>query len=76
LAKSLERSRYAAGAGFDIEGKRYQRVNLTNIRSVILGDRWGGELKISGNAVRVMTTHNGPADDGARPPFTIMAERP
>jgi hypothetical protein len=66
----------AAGAGFDIEGKRYQRINLTNIRSVILGDRWEGELRISGNAVKVITTRNGPADDSARAPFTIMAERP
>lgn len=66
----------AAGSGFDIEGKIYQRINLTNIRSVILGDRWQGELKISGNAVRVMTTRNGPADDSARAPYTIMAERP
>jgi ribosomal protein L28 len=46
----------AAAAGIDIEGKRYQRINLTNIRTVILGDRWQGELKISGSAVRVITT--------------------
>jgi hypothetical protein len=43
-----------AGAGFDIEGKRYQRINLTNIRSVVLGDRWQGELRISGNAVKII----------------------
>ena len=66
----------ADAAGFDDEGKRYQRINLTNIRSVILGDRWQGDLKISGNTVRVMTTRNGPADEHARPPFTIIAERP
>ena len=66
----------AAGAGFDIDGRGYQRINLTNIRSVILGDRWAGELKVSGNAVGVITTRNGPADDSARPPFTIIAERP
>jgi len=66
----------AAGAGFDLEAERYQRINLTNIRSVILGDRWAGELKVSGNAVRVITTRNGPADDSARAPFTIIAERP
>ncbi len=66
----------AVGAGFDLEGKRYQRINLTNIRSVSLGDRWQGELKTSGNAVRVITTRNGPADDSARAPYTIIAERP
>ncbi|HEX4411795.1 MAG TPA: hypothetical protein VH206_23730 [Xanthobacteraceae bacterium] len=66
----------AAGAGFDSDGKRYQRINLTNIRSAILGDRWQGELKISGNAIRVITKRNGPGDAGARAPYTITAERP
>jgi hypothetical protein len=65
-----------AGAGFDLDGKRYPRINLTNIRSVVLGDRWQGEVKISGNTIRVMTTHNRAGDDGARAPYTIKAERP
>ena len=65
----------AAARGYDIEGKVYQRINLTNVRSVILGDRWEGELKISGNAIRIITTKNGPADDSARAPETITAER-
>jgi hypothetical protein len=62
--------------GFDADGKRYQRINLTNLRSVILGDRWEGEVKISGNAVRVTTTRNGPASAESRAPVTITAERP
>lgn len=66
----------AAAWGFDSDGKRYQRIDLTNIRSIILGDRWEGDVKISGNAVRVTTTRNGPADKSARAPFTIVAERP
>jgi hypothetical protein len=66
----------AAARGYDIEGKVYQRINLTNVRSVILGDRWEGELKISGNAITIITTRNGPADDSARPPVTIIAQRP
>lgn len=66
----------APGWGFDLDGKRYQRINLTNIRSVSLGDRWQGELKIFGNAVRVITSRNGPADDSARAAYTIMAQRP
>ena len=66
----------AAARGYDIEGKVYQRINLTNVRSVILGDRWEGELKISGNAIEIITTRNGPADDSPRPPVTITAERP
>jgi hypothetical protein len=66
----------AAARGYDIEGKVYQRINLTNVRGVILGDRWEGELKISGNAIKIITTRNGPADDSARAPVTITAERP
>jgi hypothetical protein len=66
----------AAARGYDIEGKVYQRINLTNVRSVILGDRWEGGLKISGNAIKIVTTRNGPADDSARAPVTITAERP
>ena len=66
----------ATAWGFDLEGKRYQRIDLTDIRRIILGDRWEGEVKISGNTVRVATTRSGPADDSARAPFTIIAERP
>ena len=65
-----------AAHGYDIEGKVYQRINLINVRSVILGDRWEGELKISGNAIKIVTTRNGPADESARPPVTIIAQRP
>jgi hypothetical protein len=61
---------------FDSDGKRTQRINLTNLRSVTLGDRWEGEVKISGNTIRVTTTRGGPANDGARAPLTITAERP
>ena len=65
----------AAASAFDNDGKRYRRVNLTNIRSVALGDRWEGEVKIMGNAVRVTTTR-GPAGGEARTPLTVTAERP
>jgi hypothetical protein len=66
----------AAARGFDNDGKIYQRINLTNIRSVILGDRWEGELKIAKNDITIITTRNGPADDSARAPVTITATRP
>ncbi len=66
----------AAARAFDDDGKRYQRINLTNIRSVALGDRWVGDVSISKNSIRIVTTRNGPADDSARPPLTITAERP
>ena len=61
---------------FDSDGKRTRRINLTNLRSVALGDRWDGEVKISGNTIRVTTTRGGPANDGARAPLIITAERP
>jgi hypothetical protein len=66
----------AAAMGIDSDGKRYQRINLTNIRSAALGDRWDGEVKISGNAIRVTTSRNGPANDSARAPLALTAERP
>jgi hypothetical protein len=65
-----------SATGFDTDGKRYQRINLSNLRSVILGDRWEGEVKILGNAVRVTTTRNGPANADPRAVTTIMAQRP
>jgi hypothetical protein len=66
----------APATGIDLDGKRYQRINLTNIRSVVLGDRWDGEVKISGNVIQVITTRDGPANAGARAPLTLTAERP
>jgi hypothetical protein len=66
----------AAGSAFDNDGKRYPRVNLTNIRSVALGDRWEGEVKITGNAVHVTSTGGGPAGGKAGSALTVTAERP
>jgi hypothetical protein len=66
----------APATGFDNEGKRYRRINLTNIRSVALGDRWEGEVKTSGNTIRVTTTRDGPAGGSARAPLVVTAERP
>ncbi len=70
----------AGARAFDNDGKVYTRINLTNIRSVALGDRWNGEVSIAKNAIHVVTTRNGPADDGARAPkkapMTIEAKRP
>jgi hypothetical protein len=67
----------AAAHAFDSDGKLYDRINLTNIRSVPLGDRWNGEIKIDKNTIRVITTRKGPADDsGKRETKTIEAKRP
>jgi hypothetical protein len=64
-----------AAHALDLDGKAYQRINLTNLRSIVLGDRWEGDFKISGNEIKVITTRNGPADASARPPLTIIAQR-
>jgi hypothetical protein len=66
----------AAARGFDLEGKLYRRINLTALRSVILGDRWEGEVSIAHNAVGIVTTRRGPADADTRTTKTIAAERP
>jgi hypothetical protein len=40
---------------FDEDGSTYVRLDLTLVRTVILGDRWEGDVKISGNSVRIVT---------------------
>jgi len=67
----------AATKAFDLEGKVYDRINLTVLRSVILGDRWDGAAEISGNAIEITTTRRGPADNsGPTSKVTIEAARP
>jgi hypothetical protein len=66
-----------AARGFDLEGKIYDRVDLTNLRSIFLGDRWDGTVSVTKNAITVVTTRTGPADDsGKRTTTTIEAVRP
>jgi hypothetical protein len=59
-------------AGFGGDGKPYGRLNLTVLRSVVLGDRWVGEATIDGDAVRIATTKT-PAEGV---PKSIEAKRP
>jgi hypothetical protein len=66
----------AAARGLDNDGKSYQRIDLTNIRSVALGDRWSGEVSIAKNTIHIATEHNGPGDRSDSPPATIEAKRP
>ena len=67
----------APARAFDDDGKPAWQVNLTLLRSVVLGDRWDGEVRIVKNAIHVVTTRSGPADEsGARRTRTILAERP
>jgi hypothetical protein len=72
----VERSNPALNASRPWIASSLALLDLTNVRSAILGDRWEGELKIAGNAITIVTTRNGPADDSARPPATIIAQRP
>jgi hypothetical protein len=65
----------AAARGFGIDGKIYRRINLTDLRNVILGDRWVGDIIIAKNSIRITTTRDGPVG-GPRPSITIEAKRP
>jgi hypothetical protein len=59
-------------AGFDGDGRPYGRVNLTVLRSVVLGDRWQGEATIVGDTIRIATMKT-PA---VGVPKSIEAKRP
>jgi hypothetical protein len=56
----------APARAFDADGKLYDRLNLTVLRSIPLGDRWEGEVKIDGDAILVTTTPNGAAHNEHR----------
>jgi hypothetical protein len=62
----------SVAAGFDGDGKRYDRVNLVVVRSVVLGDRWDGEAAIVGDTIRIATAKT--AAEGV--PKSIEAKRP
>jgi hypothetical protein len=64
----------AWGGGFDDDGKSYQRLDLTILRHVALGDRWAGEIKIAGNSIHVTTTGSLPGQD--MQPKDLEARRP
>jgi hypothetical protein len=67
----------AATRGFGADGDLYDRTNLTNLRSIPLGDRWDGEVTIATNIVTIVTTRAGPADQsGTRKTIVIEARRP
>jgi hypothetical protein len=62
---------------FDGDGKLYDRINLTVIRSIPLGDRWDGVVKIAGDTIAIVTERREP-NTSNRPPGTqrIEAVRP
>ena len=45
----------ASTHAFDEDGSTYSRLDLTLVRTYILGDRWEGDVSISGNSVRIVT---------------------
>jgi hypothetical protein len=51
---------------FDADGKPVRRLTATLVRSIALGDRWSGEVEVSGNTIKVGTMRQGPADDSAK----------
>ena len=66
-----------AAHGFDADGKPYARIDLTVVRSVPLGDRWGGDIKIAKNTITITKPGPGVGEDaGKRPTLTITAARP
>src|SRR5262245_31197695 len=70
-------SRCRRRPGFDFDGNLYQRINLTNLRSIPLGDRWGGEISIDKNTITVVTVRANSTDDSGVPRTrTIEAKRP
>lgn len=62
---------------FDSNGGIYDRLNLTTLRGVPLGDRWDGQVQVTDNSIRVVTTRKGPSDrTGRQEEMTIEARRP
>jgi hypothetical protein len=45
----------AAARAFDSEGKTYDRLNLTVLRSIPLGDRWKGAIEVTGDNIAITT---------------------
>src|ERR1700722_19760949 len=45
----------ASNRAFDEDGSHFARLDLTLLRPYVLGDRWQGDVSISGNSVRVVT---------------------
>jgi hypothetical protein len=67
----------AAARGFDGEGKAYDRLNLTALRNVAIGDRWRGSVRIAGNRITLVTEPGPPNNSNTEAEtLVIAAERP
>lgn len=64
-----------AAKALDAQGQPYNRIDLTTIQTVPLGDRWSGDIRISGNVIRVTRSGGAPATSRAQQ-FEITARRP
>jgi hypothetical protein len=64
----------ALARAFDINGNLYDRINLTDIRDIPLGDRWDGDANIDGNVITIMTKSGLPGTE--RKTQRIEAVRP
>ncbi len=67
----------AAAKAYYSDGTVYDRIDLSTLRDIPLGDRWDGYAKISGNTIEITTTRTGPTDDsGKASTARIEAQRP
>jgi hypothetical protein len=67
----------AAAHGFDSEGKRTDRLNLTILRSIPLGDRWDGSIAIANDTIAVTSVpHDPPSSPRQHGTELFQAMRP
>jgi hypothetical protein len=64
----------ASNRAFDEDGSTYSRIELTLVRTYILGDRYEGDVSISRNSVRIET--NSSLGGRGAASVTIDARRP
>jgi hypothetical protein len=56
----------AAARAFDSEGKAYDRLNLTILRSIPLGDRWKGAIDVTDDKIAITTEPGEPNNSNAQ----------
>jgi hypothetical protein len=67
----------AAARAFDSDGKVYDRLNLTVLRSIPLGDRWKGAIEVSDDTITIVTEPGEPNNGNSQRETRIVeAVRP